>query len=185
MRDQLRFLMGLAKRPRMTGAIAPSGPALAKAMARHVDPDGDLPVIELGPGTGVVTKALVERGVAPERIISIEYSPDFCQLLAQRFPAITVIRGDAYDLEGSLDGRAERIACVISSLPLVARPLEDRIKLVEDGLARMPAGVPFIQFSYTFKGPIHPVPTERFSAEASGWIWTNMPPARVWLYRKA
>ena len=108
MRDQLRFLKGLAARPRMTGAIAPSGPALAKAMASHVDPDEDLPVIELGPGTGVVTKALIERGVAPERIIAIEYSPDFCRLLAERFPGITVIRGDAYDLDGSLDGRADR-----------------------------------------------------------------------------
>ncbi|MCB1488838.1 MAG: phospholipid methyltransferase, partial [Bauldia sp.] len=60
MRDQLRFLKGLAARPRMTGAIAPSGAALARRMASHVDPEGDLPVIELGPGTGVVTKALIE-----------------------------------------------------------------------------------------------------------------------------
>lgn len=182
MRDQFRFLKGLVERPRMTGAIAPSGPALARAMASHVDPQGDLPVIELGPGTGVVTKALIERGVAPERIISIEYSPDFCQLLAQRFPGITVVRGDAYDLDGSLDGRADRVAHVVSSLPLVARPLEDRIRLVEAGLARTPPGTEFIQFSYTFKGPIHPVPST-FTARASGWIWSNMPPARVWLYR--
>jgi len=183
MRDQLRFLKGLAARPRMTGAIAPSGATLARRMASHVDPQGDLPVIELGPGTGVVTKALIERGVAPERIIAIEYSPDFCQLLAQRFPGITIIRGDAYDLDGSLDGRADRIANVVSSLPLVARPLEDRIRLIEAGLAKMERGTPFIQFSYTFKGPVHPIP-DTFKGEASGWIWTNMPPARVWLYRK-
>ncbi len=184
MRDQIRFLKGLAARPRITGAIAPSGPALARRMASHVDPQGDLPVIELGPGTGVVTKALIERGVAPERIIAIEYSPDFCQLLAERFPAITIIRGDAYDLDGSLDGRAARVAHIVSSLPLVARPLDDRVRLIEAGLARMERGTPFIQFSYTFKGPIHPVPNS-FTAEASSWIWSNMPPARVWLFRKA
>ncbi|WP_421725335.1 class I SAM-dependent methyltransferase [Bauldia sp.] len=184
MRDQLRFLKCLAERPRMTGAVAPSGEALAKAMARHVDPDGDLPIVELGPGTGVVTKALIGHGVAPERIIAIEYSPDFCRLLAERFPGITVIRGDAYDLDGSLDGRAPEIANVVSSLPLVARPLSDREQLIQAGLARTVSDNPFIQFSYTFNGPVQPVPG-RFSAQASRWIWMNMPPARVWLYRKA
>jgi len=183
MRDQVRFLKSLAERPRMTGAIAPSGPALAKAMAAHVDPKGTLPVIELGPGTGVVTKALIERGVDPARIIAIEYSPDFCRLLAERFPGITVIRGDAYDLDKSLDGRAPEIANVVSSLPLVARPIEDRIRLIEAGLARTAGDAPFIQFSYTWKGPVHPVPTS-FTAKASSWILLNAPPARVWLYRK-
>lgn len=184
MRDQFRFLKGLAERPRMTGAIAPSGEALAKAMARNVDLKSELPVIELGPGTGVVTKALIDRGVAPGRIIAIEYSPDFCRLLAERFPDITVIRGDAYDLDGTLDGRAPEVSSVVSSLPLVARPLPDRNRLIESGLARMAPGTPFIQFSYTFKGPVQPLPG-RFTAESSRWIWMNMPPARVWLYRKA
>ena len=183
MRDQVRFLKSLAERPRMTGAIAPSGPALAKAMAAHVDPAGTLPVIELGPGTGVVTKALIERGVAPERIVAIEYSPEFCTLLRQRFPGITVIRGDAYDLDGSLAGRAPEIANVVSSLPLVARPLADRVRLIEAGLARTVGDAPFIQFSYTFKGPVHPIPAT-FTGRASRWIWMNAPPARVWLYRR-
>ncbi len=184
MRDQLRFLKGLAERPRMTGAVAPSGEALAKAMARHVDPADERPVIELGPGTGVVTKALIAHGVAPGRIIAVEYSPDFCRLLAERFPDITVVRGDAYDLDGSLDGRAPEVSSVVSSLPLVARPLGDRTRLIEAGLARMTKGTPFIQFSYTFKGPVKPIPG-RFTAEASSWSWMNMPPARVWLFRRA
>lgn len=183
MRDQVRFLKSLAERPRMTGAVAPSGPALAKAMAAHVDPRGVLPVIELGPGTGVVTKALIERGVDPSRIVAIEYSPEFCRLLSERFPGITIIRGDAYDLDRTLDGRAPRIAGVVSSLPLVSRPLGDRIRLIEAGLARTEGSAPFIQFSYTFKGPVHPVPGT-FTAAASSWILMNMPPARVWLYRR-
>jgi phosphatidylethanolamine/phosphatidyl-N-methylethanolamine N-methyltransferase len=184
MRDQIRFLKSLAERPRMTGAVAPSGPALAKMMASHVDPKGTLPVIELGPGTGVVTKALIERGVAPSRIIAIEYSPDFCRLLGERFPGVTVLEGDAYDLDRTLGGRAPKIANVVSSLPLVARPLEDRVRLVEAGLARTVGEGPFIQFSYTYKGPVYPVPPT-FSAAPSRWILMNVPPARVWLYRRA
>src|SRR4051794_10709742 len=152
LRDELKFLRGLVARPRTTGAVSPSGPALTRAMASHVDPNEDLPVIELGPGTGVVTKALIERGVAPKRIIAIEYSPEFCRLIRERFPGVTVIQGDAYDLDRPLGDRAGRIAAVVSSLPLVARPLHDRIKLIEAGLARMAPGKPFIQFSYLVKG---------------------------------
>jgi phosphatidylethanolamine/phosphatidyl-N-methylethanolamine N-methyltransferase len=183
LRDELRFLRGLVARPRTTGAISPSGPALTRAMASHVDPSETLPVIELGPGTGVVTKALIERGVEAKRIIAIEYSPEFCQLIRERFPGVTVVQGDAYDLDGTLGGRADRVSAVISSLPLVARPLPDRIRLIEAGLARMAPGKPFIQFSYLVKGPVEGVPG-RFTAEASRWIWMNLPPARVWLYRR-
>jgi phosphatidylethanolamine/phosphatidyl-N-methylethanolamine N-methyltransferase len=184
LRDELKFLRGLVARPRATGAISPSGPALTRAMASHVDPDETLPVIELGPGTGVVTKALIERGVDPKRIIAIEYGPEFCRLIRERFPGVTVVQGDAYDLDRTLGGRAERISAVVSSLPLVARPLHDRIALIEAGLARMAPGKPFIQFSYLVKGPVEGVPG-RFTAEASRWIWMNLPPARVWLYRRA
>ena len=183
-RDQFRFLKSLAERPKMTGAIAPSGRALARLMASHVAIDEDRPVIELGPGTGVVTEALIARGVKPERIIAVEYSPDFCTLLAERFPRITIVRGDAYDLPGTLGpGRAERVSAVVSSLPLVSRPLEDRHRLIEEGLRRLPPGRPFIQFSYLRKGPVQPI-AGRFTVEHSDWIWANMPPARVWLYRR-
>ena len=183
--DQIRFLKGLWDRPKMTGAVAPSSAALARRMVSHIDPKGDLPVIELGPGTGVVTKALIERGIRPSRIIAIEYSPEFCRLLRERFPGVTVIEGDAYDLPGTLPkGRADRVAAVISSLPLVSRPVEDRRRLIIDGLARMPAEQPFIQFSYLMKGPVPPFPKD-FTMEASPWVWMNIPPARVWLYRRA
>ena len=182
--DQLRFLRGLAARPRMIGAIAPSGPTLARMMASHVDPGEDLPVIELGPGTGVVTKALLERGVSPSRLIAIEYNPDFCRLLSERFPGITVLQGDAYDLAGTLPkGRSDRVAAIVSSLPLVSRPPEDHARLIEAALDRMAPGRPYIQFSYMPHPPAEPVPG-RFSAEASHWIWLNLPPARVWLYRR-
>ena len=79
---------------------------------------------------------------------------------------------------------AGRISTVVSSLPLVAHPLPDRIKLIEAGIARMGPGKPFIQFSYLMKGPIEGVPG-RFTAHASRSIWMNLPPARVWLYRRA
>jgi phosphatidylethanolamine/phosphatidyl-N-methylethanolamine N-methyltransferase len=184
LRDELRFLRGLVARPRATGAISPSGATLTRVMASYVDPRDDLPVIELGPGTGVVTRALIERGVDAKRIIAIEYSPDFCQLVRERFPGVTVIQGDAYDLDRTIGDRVGRVSAVVSSLPLVARPPHDRIRLIEAGLARMAPGKAFVQFSYLVRGPVEAIPG-RFTAEASRWIWRNIPPARVWLYRRA
>ena len=84
--------------PRLTGAVAPSGRALARAMARAA---GDLRhglVVELGPGTGPVTRALLERGVDRSRLVLVEYDPRFCRMLESRFEPATVIQGDAYDL---------------------------------------------------------------------------------------
>jgi phosphatidylethanolamine/phosphatidyl-N-methylethanolamine N-methyltransferase len=183
--DQFRFLKSLWERPAITGAVAPSGAALARAMASNVDPNDTLPVIELGPGTGVVTRALIERGVKPARIIAIEWSAEFCGLLRERFPGITVIRGDAYDLPGTLPkGRAERASAVVSSLPLPARTVEERQALVMNGLSRMTRGKPFIQFSYMRQSPV-PLLAGGFTAETSRWIFRNIPPARVWLYRLA
>lgn len=183
--DQFRFLKSLWDRPAMTGAVAPSGKALARKMAAHVDPNGTLPIIELGPGTGVVTRALLDRGVKASRIIAIEYSPEFCRLLRERFPGVTVIEGDAFDLDGTLpNGRADRVAAVVSSLPLPARSVEERQALIMNGLARIPGGGPFIQFSYLRHGPV-PVLTGGFVADVSSWTWMNIPPARVWRYRRA
>ncbi|NDA46857.1 MAG: hypothetical protein EBY21_06185, partial [Alphaproteobacteria bacterium] len=88
--DEARFLKAWIEKPLLTGAVSPSGRSLAKMMARYVDPALPGLVIELGPGTGPVTQALLQRGIAPERLILIEYDPDFCKLLARRFPRVRV-----------------------------------------------------------------------------------------------
>src|ERR1700712_1741918 len=99
MSDTLRFIGRLLTPPKTVGAIAPSSKALARAMAAQIDAGATGPVLELGPGTGVATGALIARGVAPERITAIEYDADFAQLVAQRFPRVKVLNGDAFNLE--------------------------------------------------------------------------------------
>lgn len=182
--DQVRFLRNWAAKPLTTGAVSPSGRALTRLMASFVDPADPKPVIELGPGTGVVTEALLERGVPPKRIVSIEYNPDFCKLLRHRFADVRFIEGDAYTLNATLGRSIEGdFDAVISSLPLFTRPPEMRHALITDALARLPIGRPFIQFSYAL---VPPVPAEpgRFTVEHTPWVLMNLPPARVWLYRK-
>jgi phosphatidylethanolamine/phosphatidyl-N-methylethanolamine N-methyltransferase len=182
---RLAFLRGLADNPVLTGAIAPSGPALSRLMASFADPDDPLPVLELGPGTGVVTAALIKRGVAPETIVAVEYSPAFCDLLRDRFPRLTVIRGDAYDLAATLPAeRSGPFSAVISSLPLMTRPPRVRRAFVEQALERTAPGGRLIQFSYSLLPPVRSVPG-RFRATRSRWVMMNLPPARVWVYRRS
>jgi len=168
---------------RTTGAIAPSGRALARKMASHVDPRSPHPVLELGPGTGVVTRALIEHGVAPERIIAIEFNPDFCRTLRFRYPHSSIIEGDAYDLEATLDGHhAGPFSAVVSSLPLLLRPPEERRALIRDALRRLAPGGVYVQFSYAPRPPVPASPRE-YRLAAGGFVFNNLPPARVWTYR--
>ena len=183
--DDTRFILSWLGSPLKTGAVSPSGKDLARPMAEAVDLDVPGDVVELGPGTGPVTEALIEHGVAPERLILIEYNPDFCKLLRERFPGVRVIEGDAYDISRTLTGHIQRpLAAVVSSLPLMTKPDDECLQLVRESFALMHRSGPFIQFTY---GPVSPVPLrgQAFRGRASKRIWKNLPPARVWTYRKA
>ena len=181
--DHLRFLRGLIARPRNVGAIAPSSSALARAMAAQIDPAIDGPVLELGPGTGVITEALIARPIAPARITAIEYDPEFAGLVAARFPGIRVVRGDAFDFPRTLGlSGGERFAAIVSGLPLLNHPPERRRALLEAIFAHLAPGAPYIQFSYGLQPPV-PAPAGA-SVKRAALILLNLPPARVWVYRR-
>jgi len=168
----------------LTGAVSPSSRGLARAMARQIDPKGDTKVLELGPGTGVVTAALIERGIAPRRIVAVEFNPDFCELLGQRFPGVHIVKGDAYDLARTIPERlAGPYSAVVSSLPLLTRPLEDRLKVIGDAFDRVVSGGRYIQFSYGLAPPVDAMPG-RWAVSQAAFIIFNLPPARVWVYRR-
>jgi phosphatidylethanolamine/phosphatidyl-N-methylethanolamine N-methyltransferase len=181
--DEARFLRSWIEKPLQTGALMPSGRFLARAMAAVVDPQAQGSVIELGPGTGPVTEALIRRGVAQEKLILVEYNTDFCTLLRKRFPLATVVQGDAYDLETTLGKLNVPASAIVSSLPLLNRPVAVRLKLFEQAIALMAQNAPFVQFTY---GVVPPIPTQAAGAIAHGSqrIWLNLPPARVWTYRR-
>jgi phosphatidylethanolamine/phosphatidyl-N-methylethanolamine N-methyltransferase len=185
--DEARFIKRWLDNPKVTGAVSPSGRFLARAMASHVDLAARGPIVELGPGTGPVTEALIARGIAQERLILVEYDASFCKLLARRFPSTRIVQADAYRLAETLRSvLQEPAACVVSSLPLLTRPERGRLHLLRDAFELMQPEGAFIQFTY---GLVSPVPlTSRmsglhFRAEVSHSVWLNLPPARVWVYR--
>jgi phosphatidylethanolamine/phosphatidyl-N-methylethanolamine N-methyltransferase len=181
--DEMQFIRSWIEKPISTGAVMPSGKALARTMARYVDPQSKGPVIELGPGTGPVTSALVAHGIDPARLVLVEFNPNFCRMLRSRYPAATVVQGDAYRLRGLLETYVrEPAAAVVSGLPLVTKPLRTRLRLIADAMALLAPGAPFVQFTYAMVPPI-PKALAGLTAEASETIWMNLPPARVWVYR--
>jgi phosphatidylethanolamine/phosphatidyl-N-methylethanolamine N-methyltransferase len=182
--DEVRFIRSWLEKPLAIGAVTPSSRILARAMARYVDPETDGPVVELGPGTGPVTEALVTQGIAPERLVLIEFNPHFCQILRKRYPKATVVQGDAYRIDRLLgDFLRVPAAAVVSGLPLVTKPMRTRLRLLRDALELLGPGAPFVQFTYAVAPPI-PRGFDGVSIEASERIWLNLPPARVWVYRK-
>jgi phosphatidylethanolamine/phosphatidyl-N-methylethanolamine N-methyltransferase len=182
--DEVRFIRSWIERPLSIGAVTPSGKLLARTMARYVDPNSSGPVVELGPGTGPVTEALVESGVEPSRLVLVEFNPSFCRILRSRYPEATLVQGDAYGMRRLLETLLlQPAAAVVSGLPLITKPIKMRMRLLRDAFDLMLPGAPFVQFTYSVASPL-PKRLGGFTVEASERIWMNLPPARVWVYRR-
>ncbi len=182
--EELRFFKGWMDKPRAVGAIVPTSGVTARKMASVVNPASGLPVLELGPGTGVITKAILQAGVKPENLWSIEYSEDFVQHLRNAYPGVNIIQGDAFDLDTTLGEQRDTVFdSVVSGVPLLNFPVERRVAYVEDLLDRLLPGRPIVQITY---GPVSPVPVGRgnYSVEHFDFILRNIPPSRLWIYRR-
>ena len=182
--DELRFFKGWIDKPKAVGSIVPTSTVAARRMASVVDPSSGLPVLELGPGTGVVTRAILAKGVKPENLYLIEYSEDFAHHLTAQFPGVNVIQGDAFDLDRTLgDKRGMVFDSVVSGLPLLNFPVSQRVRYIEDLLNRIPRGRPIMQLTY---GPLSPVPAGRgdYHVEHYDFVLRNIPPTQLWVYRR-
>jgi len=179
------LILGLWLRsPFEIGAVAASSGPLARAMARQVNPSRPGLVVELGGGTGAITEALLDRGVAPGRLVILERHPRLHALLRQRFPAATVIQGDAAHLRQLLAAHGLRgVRAVVSGLPLLAMAEPQQRAIVNSAMDVLSPGGRFVQFSY---GPACPVPQKLrkqlgVRARSVANVLWNLPPARVWV----
>lgn len=183
LKQDLRFFRGWIRNPAEVGSVKPTGRAVATAMASFIPLDSELPVLELGPGTGVITEALIRRGIARDKIVSVEYSEDFYHFLVGRFPGVNFVLGDGFRVKELLaDKPWKKFSGVVGAIPLLNFPKAVRAKLVADCLDLVQPGGPFIQISYGLRAPTPAVPG-KISMESSDWIVKNVPPAKVYTYR--
>ncbi len=182
--EEIRFFKGWIDGPKRVGAILPTSSVTARRMASVINPKSGLPVLELGPGTGIITKAILQRGIKPENLISIEFSTDFFQHLTRNFPGVHFINGDAFDLQNTLGSfKGVQFDAVISAIPMLSFPMERRIALLEDLLNRMPHGRPVMQITY---GPVSPIVArpDSYRIKHYDFVVRNIPPAQLWVYTR-
>jgi len=181
------FWRELAANPWQVGAICASSPRLAARMAAWVDLSAPGLVVELGGGTGVITAALLARGVRCERLVVVERSPVLAAHLARRFPGVRVIEGDAARLgkwirQGHLplaaDGQPQPIRTIVSGLPLLSIPHPARARIVQAGAAALAEGGRLIQFTYTLRSR-SPWQAAGLVPHHSERVLANLPPARI------
>jgi phosphatidylethanolamine/phosphatidyl-N-methylethanolamine N-methyltransferase len=183
--DELRFFRGWMARPRSVGAIIPTGSVTARRMASIIDTGSGLPVLEVGPGTGVITRAILARGVRQENLYAVEYSPEFVRHLRRLYPAANIIQGDAFDLDATLGDKNRLVFdSVVSGVPLLNFPLASRIAYLDDLLDRIPLGRPVVQLTYGPKSPI-PAGHGNYTVEHFDFVLRNIPPTQLWIYRRA
>jgi phosphatidylethanolamine/phosphatidyl-N-methylethanolamine N-methyltransferase len=184
--DTTLFLQEWFANPQRTGSLAPSSPQLATAMAHWLPSDPESFVLELGPGTGAVTEALIKRGLREDRLVAIERNPKMARLLRDKFPRAQIIIGDAWHLDHLLNSRREPIesvGAVISSLPLLNFPHAEAEALTQKIRSVLEPEGNWVQYSYHLgKNQIRGAAS--FQLRASKIVWLNFPPARVSVFQK-
>jgi len=179
-RENLQFIRGLISNPRNVSSLFPSSGALARRIAAQVDPNAGGLVLELGPGTGAVTQALLERGVPPDRLLLVESDEGFVDVLGTRFPALAVRHGNALDIDAALPDSSASVTAIVSGLPLLNFSEAVRTRLIERSLARLEPGRPFVQQSFGLWPPVSQ--NECWTLRSAGREYRNIPPAAVWVY---
>jgi phosphatidylethanolamine/phosphatidyl-N-methylethanolamine N-methyltransferase len=169
------------QKPLRIAAANPSGARLADTFAGYVDLRRPGPVLELGAGTGSLTRGLVRAGCPVDRIIALEREPRLVTVLRREFPRMTVIEGDAARIGEYLTGRAERLCAVVSSLPIKWFPLGAQNAIVRSCLDLLGPGGQFLQLTNAFSSPL-PVDDLGIAGQEICRVWRNLLPAQIWSY---
>lgn len=181
--NDLQFLREFLARPLKVASPVPSGRKLARTIADQIDPRPGGLVLELGPGTGAVTRAISERGFPDCNLVAIESEPSFVALLRAQLPWVQIIEGDAFEFVKILGPRAQGLRSIVCGLPVLGRTADLRRKLLADAMAALKPGAPFIQFSYSVRPPIPA--GDGIAVRRAATVWQNIPPMHIWVYRRS
>lgn len=184
MKDFLHFWSAWLRGPQRIGAVAPSSPALGRAMATAVPADGAGWVIELGAGTGAITRELANR-FSRDRLLIVERDPRLSEILNQRFSGYRIITTDAQHLQEALNQLSERpVNAIVSALPLLSLPEHDRDSIIRIIYDLIRDNGRLIQFTYGLGEPVPPRLARELGLQGRRirYVLRNIPPASVWEY---
>ncbi len=183
--EEVLFFKRWLANPMKVGAVLPSSANLARLVARQVHRGPDQCVVELGPGTGPVTKALLDSGIPADQLFVVEIDAALCAHLRREFPNVAVIQGDATKLKELLPPAwIGRVACVISGIPMLPLPVEVQRALTDAAFDVMVPGGEILQYTYSLASPIKEKPLG-LKGRRKGIAMLNLPPAWVWSYLPA
>jgi len=170
------------RKPLQIAAVCPSGTAVAAAMARLTDRNRPGPVLELGAGTGSITRGLIEAGWPPGRIIAYEREARLANILCRELDGIRAVVGDAADLERQLAHLGvSQLSIVVSSLPIKWFPSDSQLAVLRACFARLGFGGRFLQLTNAFSSPL-PIDQLGLDGREAARVWRNLPPAQIWSY---
>jgi phosphatidylethanolamine/phosphatidyl-N-methylethanolamine N-methyltransferase len=185
LKDSRLLFKSWLKNPRHIGAIVVSSPELAAAMARQIPSHPKGYVVELGGGTGAVTRAILKAGIDPDRLVVVERDRALFDHLVKRFPGVRVLLGDAMHLNALLKRHdIHPVSAIVSSLPLLSMKKSVQYRIGAQAFASLEADAPLIQFTY---GLFSPLPKSRLGilGQVAERVLQNLPPASIWCYRRA
>lgn len=184
----LLFLSAFMRSPRSVGSVAPSSPSLGRVMARHIDTSRPGVVVELGGGTGAISRALLDNGIAAERLIVLERDPDLYCHLCREVPKATIVHGDALNLKGILaDLKVECVNTVVSCIPMLTLPPQIQHDLYRVSFDVMEgSGGEILQYTYGIGCPVSKKVLHNLDAKGRpvNVVLMNIPPATVWRFAR-
>lgn len=184
--EKLLFLKRWLKHPLQLGSVTPSSRTLSRLVAKHAqEADQNGYILELGAGTGRLTRALIESGVSPDRIYALELDKEFFDFLDAAIPGIHAIHGNAIDAPRLLPKKViGKITTVVTGLPFTSIPLEVQKKIIDSCFEVMAPNCQMLQFTYS---PVSPIRSKYLglSHERLAMTFRNLPPASVWRYYRS
>lgn len=183
--EELLFLRRWLANPGKVGAVLPSSAALGRLVARNVARRPGEWVVELGAGTGTVTRVLLESGIPADRLVVVEIDPDLCAFLRRELPRARIVQGDATALRALLpEGAPGHVGTIVSGIPMLTLPPDLQRRMVEAWIDVMPPGGRLLQYTYSLLSPL-PAARLGLAGRRCGIVMRNLPPAWVWSYGRA
>ncbi|WP_188063796.1 class I SAM-dependent methyltransferase [Sphingobium sp. KCTC 72723] len=183
--EYLDFLAAWVKKPRQTASVVPSSRYLARLMVAQVDP-ADGRVLELGGGTGVFTRAILQTGLPPEKLEVVEINPAFARGLRRHFPHVSVLETPAQIVSTATAGEPGEYQTVVSGLPLLAMDRHMHMDILSESFRMLQPGGSFVQFTYSMRPPVSREVIDALDLDVvrAGQTVRNFPPATVFRFSR-